>query len=70
MAHAKGKLKSIARVLIQEKYVNGLSFRDLAAEANIKSSSVHEYFPQKAMARIKELIPCSEDYPMVAVWTS
>ena len=48
MAQTKDQLKSIATRTIQEKGVNGLSFRDLAAEANIKSSSVHYYFPQKA----------------------
>ncbi|NKB81714.1 MAG: TetR family transcriptional regulator [Nitrospirales bacterium] len=48
MAQTKNHLKSIATRTIQEKGVNGLSFRDLAAEANIKSSSVHYYFPQKA----------------------
>ena len=48
MAQTKEQLKSIATRTIQEKGVNGLSFRDLAAEANIKSSSVHYYFPQKA----------------------
>ncbi len=48
MAQTKDQLKSIATCAIQKKGVNGLSFRDLAAEANIKSSSVHYYFPQKA----------------------
>lgn len=48
MTHTKDHLKSIATFAIQEKGVNGLSFRDLAAEANIKSSSVHYYFPQKS----------------------
>ena len=48
MVQMKDQLKSIATCTIQEKGVSGLSFRDLAAEANIKSSSVHYYFPQKA----------------------
>ena len=48
MTQTKDQLKSIATRTIQEKGVNGLSFRDLAAQANIKSSSVHYYFPQKA----------------------
>ena len=48
MAQTKDQLKAIATLAIQEKGVNGLSFRDLAAEANIKSSSVHYYFPQKS----------------------
>lgn len=48
MSQTKEQLKSIATRTIQEKGVNGLSFRDLAAEASIKSSSVHYYFPQKS----------------------
>ncbi len=47
MSDTKEQLKTIARRVIQEKGVNGLSFRDLAAEAKIKSSSVHYYFPKK-----------------------
>lgn len=48
MPTTRDKLKSIARRTIQEKGVHGLNFRDLAAEANIKSSSVHYYFPKKS----------------------
>jgi TetR/AcrR family transcriptional repressor of nem operon len=37
----------VARSMVQARGYNALSFRDLAAEVGVKSSSIHYYFPTK-----------------------
>ena len=41
-------LMDLAEARIRDKGYAGFSFRDLAAEAGIKSASVHHHFPTKA----------------------
>jgi TetR/AcrR family transcriptional repressor of nem operon len=41
------KIMSAARLTVQDRGYNGLSFRDLAKEVGIKSASIHYYFPTK-----------------------
>ena len=39
---------NVARELIQQRGYNAVSYRDLAAEVEIKTASIHYYFPAKA----------------------
>lgn len=48
MSDKRDHLQNIAQVHVQKGGLKGLSFRTLADEAGIKSSSVHYYFPEKA----------------------
>ncbi len=48
MENIKSKLKRLACEYIQKKGVNGFSFRDLANDCGIKSSSVHYHYRGKA----------------------
>lgn len=41
------KILTVARQNVQTKGFNGFSYRDLAAEIGIKTSSIHYYFPTK-----------------------
>ncbi len=43
----RSKIISVAQDLIQRNGVESFSFRTLAAEINIKSSSIHYHFPKK-----------------------
>ncbi|MCG9875713.1 MAG: TetR/AcrR family transcriptional regulator [Leptospiraceae bacterium] len=54
MNDLKSNLKEIASKRIRQAGYNAFSFRDLANEIGIKSSSVHYYFPTKA-ALVEEL---------------
>jgi TetR/AcrR family transcriptional repressor of nem operon len=48
MTDKRDHLQQLAQVHVQRGGLKGLSFRTLADEAGIKSSSVHYYFPEKA----------------------
>jgi len=48
MKEIRTNLKIIASNLIRQSGYNAFSFRDLADEVGLKSSSVHYYFPTKA----------------------
>ncbi len=48
MAQNREKLEAAAQEMVQHKGMSGLSFRTLAAEVGIKSSSVHYHFPEKS----------------------
>lgn len=48
MSGKKEMLEAIATEAVQNSGLNNLSFRTLADEIGIKSSSVHYYFPEKA----------------------
>lgn len=48
VARSRDKLESAAQEMVQRKGINGLSFRTLATEVGIKSSSVHYHFPEKS----------------------
>lgn len=48
MSEKREKLENAALESAQRKGMNGLSFRTLADEVGIKSSSVHYYFPEKS----------------------
>ena len=41
------RIVALAQHLIQERGVNGFSYRDLADAIGIKTASIHYYFPQK-----------------------
>ena len=41
------KILTVAQDLLQRKGFNGFSYRDLATEIGIKTSSIHYYFPTK-----------------------
>ncbi len=41
------KILTVAQDLLQRKGFNGFSYRDLAAEIGIKTSSIHYHFPTK-----------------------
>jgi TetR/AcrR family transcriptional repressor of nem operon len=43
------RLMDLAEIHIRDAGYGGFSFRDLAAEAGIKSASVHHHFPTKAV---------------------
>lgn len=43
----KDQILDYAQTLVQTRGYNAMSFRDLAAEIGIKSSSIHYYFPSK-----------------------
>ena len=43
------RLMDLAETHIRNAGYGGFSFRDLAAEAGIKSASVHHHFPTKSM---------------------
>lgn len=42
------EILKVARRLMMERGYNGFSFRDVAAEVDIKSASIHYHFPTKA----------------------
>ena len=42
------KILHVTREVMMERGYNGFSFRDVAAEVGIKSSSIHYHFPTKA----------------------
>lgn len=48
MTKKRDHLQDIALEHVRRKGLKGLSFRTLAEEAGIKSSSVHYYFPEKS----------------------
>ncbi len=48
MTEKREKLENAALESAQRRGMNGLSFRTLADEVGIKSSSVHYYFPEKS----------------------
>lgn len=48
MTEKRQKLENAALESAQRRGMNGLSFRTLADEVGIKSSSVHYYFPEKS----------------------
>jgi len=41
------RIMATARLTVQDRGYNGLSFRDLARDVGIKSASIHHYFPTK-----------------------
>ena len=43
----RSKILNAAQHMLQTRGFNAFSYRDLAAEVNIKSSSVHYHFPTK-----------------------
>jgi TetR/AcrR family transcriptional repressor of nem operon len=43
------RLMDLAEIRIRDAGYGGFSFRDLAADAGIKSASVHHHFPTKAL---------------------
>lgn len=43
----RDRIVALAQHLIQERGVNGFSYRDLAEAIGIKTASIHYYFPQK-----------------------
>lgn len=48
MSEKRTKLQALAADAVQRAGMHNLSFRTLADQAGIKSSSVHYYFPEKA----------------------
>ncbi len=48
MSDRRNKLEDLAQQVVQQNGLKGLSFRTLADEIGIKSSSVHYYFPEKS----------------------
>lgn len=48
MKHNHDRLAEIAQTIVQKSGLKGLSFRTLADEIGIKSSSVHYHFPEKS----------------------
>lgn len=48
MSKKRDELQSVATETVQRSGFNSLSFRTLADQVGIKSSSVHYYFPEKA----------------------
>ncbi|SCB50254.1 TetR/AcrR family transcriptional regulator [Rhizobium multihospitium] len=48
MSPTAERLMDLAEAHIRDRGYGGFSFRDLAAEAGIKSASVHHHFPTKA----------------------
>ncbi len=48
MSNRRDQLEAIATKAVQQNGLNNLSFRTLADEVGVKSSSVHYYFPEKA----------------------
>ncbi|WP_301149804.1 TetR/AcrR family transcriptional regulator [Mycobacterium simiae] len=48
MSTTADRLMDLAEAHIRHAGYNGFSFRDLAAEGGVKSSSVHHHFPTKA----------------------
>lgn len=47
MSSIKDQILDYAQVLVQTRGYNAMSYRDLAAEIGIKTSSIHYYFPSK-----------------------
>lgn len=47
MISARDKILDVAQHLAQTKGYNAFSYRDLAAEVGIKTSSIHYHFPKK-----------------------
>ena len=43
----RGRILTAARLTVQDRGYNGLSFRELAKDVGIKSASIHHYFPTK-----------------------
>lgn len=53
MTNNRDRLESLALDMAQRSGMRGMSFRTLADEVGIKSSSVHYYFPEKSdLARV------------------
>lgn len=48
MSDKRNQLKEVATNAVQRSGLNNLSFRTLADQVGVKSSSVHYYFPEKA----------------------
>lgn len=48
MSDKRSQLKEVATDAVQRSGLNNLSFRTLADQVGVKSSSVHYYFPEKA----------------------
>ncbi len=48
MSAKRVELEKVATEAVQKKGLHNLSFRTLAEEVGVKSSSVHYYFPEKA----------------------
>lgn len=46
-ANTRTKILDTAQAMIQARGYNAVSFRDLAAEVDIKTASIHYYFPTK-----------------------
>src|ERR1700761_8876691 len=56
-----------ARLSVQKDGYNALSYRDLAAEVGVKSSSVHYHFPTKAHLAEALVARYSEDFDKLMV---
>lgn len=62
MAQNRDKLETAAQEMVQRKGMSGLSFRTLASEVGIKSSSVHYHFPEKSDLGSALIHRYSEDF--------
>jgi TetR/AcrR family transcriptional regulator, transcriptional repressor for nem operon len=47
MSDKRNELQTLAQAIVQRSGLRELSFRQLAEQAGVKSSSVHYYFPEK-----------------------
>jgi TetR/AcrR family transcriptional regulator, transcriptional repressor for nem operon len=47
MANKRTELQTLAQAIVQRSGLRELSFRQLAEQTGVKSSSVHYYFPEK-----------------------
>ncbi|MCK7612378.1 TetR/AcrR family transcriptional regulator [Roseibium sediminicola] len=52
-AETETRILDLAERMIRESGYNGFSFREIAAEVGVKSSSVHYYFPAKTDLGVK-----------------
>src|SRR5258708_26478209 len=48
MSSVSNQILDSAQAMIQKRGYNGFSYRDIASEVGVKSSSIHYYFPSKA----------------------
>jgi len=77
MTEKRENLQDLAQEHVRHYGLKGLSFRTLAEEAGIKSSSVHYYFPEKSdlatalIERYPEAIMGDPEFiPAIASWNS
>jgi TetR/AcrR family transcriptional repressor of nem operon len=62
MSDNKTKIIDAAENMIRSGGYNGFSFRDIAAEIGIKSSSVHYYYPRKEDLALEVAVRYKENF--------